>query len=108
MGLNIVKTIGFRGGYFNQFYARTDPATGPGWYVFGVNPCYNNRYVMLCARPDVPPRTLKHYNGRVQRGYRTRKKARAVAAMLNARDRDCIGVMLPDSVDPSHGTKFRE
>jgi len=99
------KTVGFRGGWFNRFYPRTDPGTGPGWYVFGRNPAYGDSYVMLCGRPPVKARRHPHYNCQVRRGWKTRREAQLAADIMNQRDMDCQAFM-PN--DPLHGTKFKE
>ena len=74
-----------RGRIFANFYPRRDPASGPGWYVFGRNPEYAGALIMLCARPDVKPRKHPHYNCLVRRGYHTKAEAAHVAAQLNRR-----------------------
>ena len=87
----IVNTRNHKGAVFGQFFARRAPGTGPGWYVFGkAGPeWYGGRYIMMVARPDVKPQRHPHYNCEVRRGWCTQREARAVAAMLNAREADC-------------------
>jgi hypothetical protein len=78
-----VTTRNYRGDEFREFYARRDPGTAPGWFIFGRNPAYGGRYIMLCARPDVTPRRHPHYNCKVQRGWHTQREAQAIADWLN-------------------------
>lgn len=99
-----ITLTGFRGGHFSKFYARRSSVDGPGFYVYGTNPAYCGRYVMPCARPDVPPRRHRHYNVKVRAGWRTLREAKAVADEMNRRDADCIGLL--DSLGELHGTKF--
>lgn len=103
----VVLTLrGFRGGFFSGFYVSRDSHThGPGWYVFGRNPAYGGHYVMCCARPDVPMRRHPHYNGRVMRGWHTRRDAQRVADVMNQRDADTLGAF---AHLPLHGTVFKE
>lgn len=75
----------YRGRFFDRFHAHTDPAGGPGWYVFGRNPEYGDRMVKLVARPNVKPRKHPHYNGPVRRGWHLKRDAVAVAKYLNER-----------------------
>lgn len=80
----IVKTVDYRGRTFDGFYACKSATDGPGFYVFGGNAEYNGRLRMLCARPDVKPRRYKYYNGKVQRGWNTKREAQAIADNMNA------------------------
>jgi hypothetical protein len=73
----------YRGRLFSEFYVRRDPATGPGWYIFGRNRAAGAMVVKLCARPDVSPRRHSNYNISVRRGWRTMCEAAAIAAWLN-------------------------
>lgn len=86
----LIQTINYRGHEFRNFFVAQSPAQGPGWYVFGRNsekygtlPNGDGAYVMLCARPDVPPRSHRHYNGQVRRGWHTKREAQAAADQLN-------------------------
>ena len=90
----IIKTVNYRGQLFDRFYPQQE--RGLGWFVHGRNPSYNDRYVMLCARPDVPARRRPNRNDIRSRGWRTKREAQAVADMMNAKDRDCAA--LRDSV----------
>lgn len=80
----VLNTRDYRGRDFADFYAARSPATGPGFYVYGRNGYHYGGVIMLCARPDVPARGHCHYNGRVRRGWRTLREARAVASALRA------------------------
>ena len=95
----LIQLIGFRGGHFTGFYAQRDPGYGPGWYVFGTNPAYGGTYTMRTAQPDVKLRPHPHYNCLVQRGWSTRREAEAMAAEMNIRDLDCLGMVA--SLGPS-------
>lgn len=84
-----VNTENYGGYHFADFFARRDPATGPGWYVYGRNSeKYGTKadgtgiYVMLCARPSVKARRHRHYNCLVRRGWATKGEAEAVARFL--------------------------
>lgn len=79
-----MKKIDYRGRVYDRFHARRSPDTGPGWYVYGRNVDYGDTLVMLCAWPDVPERKHKHYNGKVLRGWNTKREAEAVASRMNA------------------------
>lgn len=90
----LIETRNYSGHLFGDFHARRDGATGPGWYVYGRNsekygtrPDGSGAYVMLCARPDVPPRRHPHYNAPVQRGWRTKAEAQMVADAMNRGER---------------------
>jgi len=85
-----VNAKSYSGEAFSDFYARRDPSSGPGWYVFGRDctkygtlPDGRGAYVGLCARPAVKPRRHPHYTGLVQRGWRTHREAQAIADWLN-------------------------
>lgn len=73
-----------QGRVYDRFYPRRSIENGPGWFVFGRNPGYGDTLIRLCAQPDVKPRRTKYYNGKVQRGYVTRREAQQVADKLNA------------------------
>ena len=72
---------------YREFFVAIDPATGPGWYVWGrCRTEYGPRGIIrLCARPSVAPRAHPHYNVRVQRGWHLKRDAQAVADELNRR-----------------------
>lgn len=71
-----------RGRQFDQFYVAKSDADGPGYYIFGRNPEYGGRLIMLCGRPDVAPRKHPHYNCKVRRGWKTRREAIAALAAI--------------------------
>jgi hypothetical protein len=102
----LIQLTGFRGGHFISHFARRDPGYGPGWYVFGRNPAYGSTYTMLTGQPDVMPRKHPHYNCYIQRGWKTKSEAEAIAAVMNQRDADCMGAIT--SLGALHGTIFRE
>lgn len=85
-----VETASYDGHEFREdFHARQDWATGPGWYVFARNGEKYGRsadgrgsYVKLVARPAVKPRRHPHYSCKVERGFRTKAQAEAVATCL--------------------------
>lgn len=79
--------IDWMGRKFTDFYPARSPEKGPGWYVFGRNPAYNDSLIHLCARPDVEPRKHRLYNGLVRRGWSTKREAQAVADQLNSKER---------------------
>lgn len=72
---------------FKDFFPTRAEPHGPGWFVYGRNPDYYGGLVYLCGRPDVKPRQCAHYNGKVRRGWRTKREAAAVAARLNSGER---------------------
>lgn len=78
---------------FSNFFVSRDSGRGPGWYVFGrncekygTNQLGEGRYIKNCAKPNVPMRHYKHWNGLIGRGWHTKREAQAVADFLNARD----------------------
>jgi hypothetical protein len=84
--------VNYSGHVFSGYFVRRDPASGPGFYVYGRNSeKYGTRpdglgaYVKLCARPAVRPRRHPHYNAAVQRGWKRKRDAQAVADFLNRR-----------------------
>lgn len=91
-----VETVNYSGHTFGEFYVSRDHGHAPGWFVFGRNaekygthPDGRGAYVMLCARPAVPPRKHPHYNAPVRRGWRTKREAQAVADRLNQEAPPC-------------------
>lgn len=78
----VVSTQDYRGRTFDRFEVRRDPGHAPGWFIFGRNPQYGDRLVMLVARPDVAPRRTQGYNGAVRRGWHTKRAALLVVALL--------------------------
>jgi hypothetical protein len=44
------------------------------------------RLVKMVARPDVPPRKYKHWNGQLSRGWWKKYEAQAVADRLNNKE----------------------
>jgi hypothetical protein len=76
----IVLTVDYKGRKYSDFFAARELAFGPGWYVFGRADAYGG-IVCRCARPRVKP----HYNGRVTRGWITKREAARVASILNGR-----------------------
>ena len=89
----LLSTANYRGQMYDRFHARKSPSDGPGWFIFGRNPSYNDYYVMLCARPNRPLRKVPLYNGQARCGFRTMRDAVAVAAELNRRAKDCEALM---------------
>lgn len=67
--------------FSDGFYARQDPQSGPGWYVFGRS---KEDVVKLVARPDIPSRVHPHYNIKVSRGWKLKREAFVIAAYLNS------------------------
>lgn len=102
-----IKLTGFRGGHFSRFYAARSKHNGPGWYVYGRNPAYGDRYVMLCARPDIAPQRHRGYNVKVRAGWRTKAEAQAIADRMNQMDRDAGMLDFLESLGPLHGTEFK-
>jgi hypothetical protein len=78
-----VKTVDYKGRTFSEFYPAKDSII-PGWIVMGKGEDYGGRLRMVCARPDVKARTYKYINGRVARGWHTRREAQKVADVMNA------------------------
>lgn len=85
----------YSGHVFNEDYYIAECNEGPGWYIFGRNsekygkfPDGRGVYVMLIARPDLPPRAHKHYNGKVRRGWRRKHEAKAALAALYRAERE--------------------
>jgi hypothetical protein len=85
-----LETVNYSGHTFADFYPRRDPATGPGWYVFGRNTVKygvladgTGAYVMLCARPAVTARKHRYYNCDVRRGWYTKREAQQIVDSLN-------------------------
>ena len=74
----------YRGREYDRFHARPDYGLAPGWFVFGRNPEYGDNLVMLRARPDVKARQHPHFNGKVRRGWHTKREAQAIADAMNA------------------------
>jgi hypothetical protein len=64
----LVETI-FDGPTTRIFYVAQWHGIAPGWFVFGRNEEYGGRLVKMVARPDVPPRKYKHWNGQLSRGW---------------------------------------
>jgi hypothetical protein len=84
LGRALFRSVDYKGRVFDRFYVSKDPLHGPGWYVFGRNPDYNDRLVALVAQPAIKPRGHPNYNIRVQRGWSTRREALAYANWFNA------------------------
>lgn len=90
----LIETTNYSGHTFADFYAERRPGHAPGWFVsgrnsekYGTHADGKGAYVMLCARPDVKARRHPHFNGAVQRGWRTKREAQAVADRMNAGER---------------------
>ena len=81
MGM-VFSAVDYRGRVFADFHARKDPSFGPGWFIFGRNAEYDGRLVRNCGRPDVKPRKHPHYNGRVYRGWATKRACQAAIASM--------------------------
>lgn len=86
-----VETVNYSGHLFSDFYAAKSPQTGSGWYIMGRNsekygtlPNGKGAYVMLCARPDLKPRSHPHYNVQIRRGWKTKREATEIAEFLNS------------------------
>ena len=79
----VVTTVDYAGRSYDRFCVRRSPQDGPGWYVFGRNPEYNDSLVHLCARPNLPIRRHPHYSCKVARGWHLRSEAQAVADLMN-------------------------
>lgn len=85
------NNVNHEGYVFTDFEARQSKCDGPGWFVFGSNiekygihrASGKGYYIKLCARPDVKARAHPHYNGKVRRGWRTKREAQEVADWLN-------------------------
>lgn len=78
-----IEVVDYKGRVYDRFYVDKDPARGPGWFVFGMNPEYGDRLRMNCARPVGPRRKYKYYNGRVHRGWRLKREAQEIADRMN-------------------------
>ena len=72
--------------YRNNLFVDRSPAHGPGWYIFGrcLTDYLPAGITMLVARPDVAPRKYSLWNGRVRRGWRTKREAAAALAYVEA------------------------
>jgi|SRR5882672_9137525 len=79
-----IETIDYAGRTYAGFHARRDPATGPGWYVFGRADGVSANVVKLCARPVAKPRAHPHYNVKVRSGFKAKWIAAKVAAVMTA------------------------
>lgn len=80
---------GYDGSNFRDGFEPRQDHSGPGWFVFARNaekygtlPDGRGAYVALVAWPDKPRRACPNYNGRVRRGWRTKREAQAVADRL--------------------------
>ncbi len=89
-GVLIEPATDYRGRTYAGFYARRDPATGPGWYVFARALNVSATVCRLMARPDVPARKVRSYNGKVRRGWQRKAEAEAFAAYLNVATRGTV------------------
>lgn len=83
LGPALFRNVDYKGRIFDRFYVCKNACHGPGWYVFGRNPEYNDCLVTLVAQPVTKLRRHPHYNIRVQRGWHTRREALAYAHWLN-------------------------
>ena len=84
MTTEYLPTTDYRDRKYSAFFARRDPAHGPGWYVFGVASNVSARVVKVCARPNVAPRRHRHYSCFVRRGWHTKREAQSIADSMNA------------------------
>lgn len=80
------SSVDWKGRVFTDYYVDRAPGSGPGWYIWGQNAEYDGRLRFLCGRPAVKARRLKHWNGRVRRGWATKKEAERVLAEITTRD----------------------
>lgn len=65
------------------FYVSRQDGYAPGWFVLGSNEEYGGRLRKIVARPNVPARNYKYWNGQVRRGWWLKREAQVVADMLN-------------------------
>jgi hypothetical protein len=72
--------------YGPPFYVAQWHGIAPGWFVFGRNEEYGGRCIKMVARPDVPPRKYKHWNGQLSRGWWKKCDAQEIADRLNDMD----------------------
>jgi hypothetical protein len=68
------------------FFVAQWPGIAPGWFVFGRNEEYGCRLIKMVARPDVPPRQYKKWNGKLSRGWWKKCDAQEIADRLNDMD----------------------
>ena len=70
--------------YRHGLFVDHAPAYGPGWYIYGR--CLTDYrpvgIITVVARPDVAPRKYSLWNGRVRRGWRTKREALAALATV--------------------------
>ena len=71
--------------YRHGLFVAKAPAYGPGWYIYGrcLTDYLPDGIVTMVARPDVAPRKYPLWNGRVRRGWHTKREALAALATLN-------------------------
>lgn len=77
-----IQTSDYKGRVYSDFYAAQDPII-PGWIVMGKGEEYGGMLRMISARPDVKERRYKYINGKISRGWRTRREAQAIADAMN-------------------------
>lgn len=78
----VLDDTDYKGRVFDQFHARQDSGTGPGWFIFGRNPEYGGKLVRLCGKPNRPRRRHVHYNGAVWHGWKTKRAALEALATI--------------------------
>lgn len=70
--------------YWGAYFLRENE-DGPGWYIYQYSD--SDRWLYrLAARPDVKPRRCPLWNIPTRRGWRTKREARAILRLLEARD----------------------
>jgi hypothetical protein len=77
-----IQTSDYKGRVYSDFYPAQDSII-PGWIVMGKGEEYGGMLRMICARPDVKERRYKYINGKISRGFRTRREAQAIANAMN-------------------------
>jgi hypothetical protein len=89
MNMRLELLEGYRdyaGRVYGEFFVQRAPERGPGWFIYGRAQRVSASVVTLVARPNVPLRRTRHYNGLAMMGWRTKRDALAAIAELPARD----------------------
>ncbi|MDR3502943.1 MAG: hypothetical protein P4L79_10195 [Legionella sp.] len=86
----VVETKGYDGYIFIESAFARKGCPEPGWFIFARNGEKYGRgletgkgnYIKMVAWPNLPLRHMKHYNGLVKRGFKSRKAALAAMEQL--------------------------
>lgn len=74
LGDTTLEPVDYRGRYFrDDIVVATDPAFGPGYYIFGR--CPTSGVTKNIARPEGARVACRHYNNRCYRGWKTKAEA---------------------------------